>query len=98
MWLLKWLQKKTYSKVIRSETISPVAQEDQRTMEAVQRTRKAFAEQRQQMQTRALKAHAADCPDPWTCTKSPCFVWIPDKIIGKPEVVRLKTKEERSKQ
>jgi hypothetical protein len=42
-----------------------------------------------------MKAHAADCPDPWTCTKSPCFKWEPDKIIGEPKIVKVKTKEER---
>lgn len=98
MSLLRWLQDKTKSKVIQLEVFSPVEQEDPRTQESIKRTRKTFEEQQQQMQARAMKAHAADCPDPWTCKKNPCFKWEPDKIVGKPIIERVKTKEERSKQ
>ena len=80
--MLKWLQDKTRNKVIRHETYQPVAQQDPRALNSIKETRKDFEAQQEQMQSRAMKAHAADCKDPWTCTKSPCFKWQPDKIVG----------------
>jgi len=88
--LLKWLQSKTRSKVIHSDFITTSTQEDPRTLESIKQARKSFDEQQQQMQMRALKAHSADCKDPWTCTKSPCFVRMPDKIVGEPIIVPSK--------
>lgn len=93
--LLKWLQSKTKSKTIHSDFITTSTQEDPRVQESIKKTRKAFEAQQEQMSTRALKPHAADCPDPLTCTKSPCFKWAPDKIVGEPKIVKIKTKEER---
>jgi len=93
--LLKWLQKKTRYTISSQDIFSPVEQEDPRTQESIKRTRKNFEEQQEQMQARAMKPHAFDCPDPWTCKKSPCFIWEPDKIVGE-YIVPLKTKKKRA--
>jgi hypothetical protein len=95
MSLLKWLQNKTRYSASSENIFTPSLQEDPRTQESIKKTRKAFEAQQEQMSARALKQHAADCPDPWTCTKSPCFKWEPDKIVGEPMIVNIKTKEER---
>lgn len=78
------------------DPLSPISIEDTRRREAEKRIAKAFEDQQQQMETRAMKAHAADCPDPWTCTKCPCFKWEPDKIVGLPVTEKVKTKKERA--
>ena len=70
-------------------------QEDPKSHESIKRTRKAFMEQEEQMKARALKPHSYDCPDPFTCTKNPCFIYEPDKIIRKIQV-RRKTNEKRA--
>lgn len=45
------------------------------------RLNKSFQQQQQQLQSRALIPHGADCPDPLSCIKSVCFVWESDKIV-----------------
>ena len=96
MGLLKWLQHKTRYTASSAQIFSPSLQEDPRTQESIKRTRKGFEDQQQQMDARAMKPHAFDCPDPLTCTKSPCFIWKPDKIVGEPKIEKVKTKKERS--
>lgn len=100
--LLKWLQSKTKYRVSSDNVFTPTLQEDPRHQESLKRTRKTFEDQQQQMDTRAMKAHAADCPDPWTCTRNPCFKWEPDKIVGgvyrmeNKRVKRLQQEQEES--
>lgn len=55
--------------------------EDVATKMAIKRVRAAFEQQQEAMNARALKPHAADCPDPLTCTKENCFTYEPDKLI-----------------
>jgi hypothetical protein len=55
--------------------------EDERATETRKRVNKAFDNQWNQMQLKGLKPHAFDCLDPFTCIKSVCFVWDPDKTI-----------------
>jgi hypothetical protein len=74
--------------------ITPATQEDPRTIQSIKNTRKAFEQQKTQMQRRALKSHAAECNDPWTCIADPCFRYEPDKIISvqdasEDEIVRM---------
>lgn len=59
-----------------------------RDKETVKRVAKAFEEQAQQMQARALKSHGSDCKDPAFCTKQKCFTWEPDTIVKKSIVKR----------
>lgn len=70
----------------------------QDTAEQGQRKRiqKVFEDQAQTMRAMATKPHSAECEDSFTCTKSPCFVFEPDKIVGKEEVVNRLTNEERA--
>jgi len=65
-------------------TTSPfvaISQEDPRKIQSVKNTRKAFKDQQQAMQMRAMKAHAAECDDTFTCTAEPCFKWESDKVV-----------------
>lgn len=61
-----------------------------RDRETRKRVAKAFAEQAQYMQARALKRHGFDCKDPSFCDKKDCFVWEPDKIVKRSMVSRAK--------
>jgi hypothetical protein len=61
---------------------SPTTQEDPRTVETVKRTRASIKNQEVSMNMRALKSHALDCNDVWTCTADPCFKLEPDKIVS----------------
>lgn len=72
----------------------PMVQQDERQMETIKRVHKAFKDQQEQMQARAMKAHDSSCVDPVFCTKSPCFVYEPDKIVGT-ETVARKTNSQR---
>ena len=45
------------------------------------RVEAAFRAQRQEMEARALKAH--ECEDLFNCTREPCFIRVPDKIVDK---------------
>lgn len=63
--------------------VSPSVQEDPRVHESIKRTRSAFKQQQCAMDMRAMKSHAAECNDPWTCVADPCFVIEPDKIVNK---------------
>jgi hypothetical protein len=71
--------------------------EDPKAQETLKRSIASFKEQEQAMYARALKAHAYDCPDPWTCTKDPCFIRTPDVVIAKSTVAR-KTNKERTEE
>jgi hypothetical protein len=60
-----------------------VVQENIRDAETRKRVAKAFEEQKEVMRARAMKPHDASCIDPWTCKKTICFKWEPDKIVTK---------------
>lgn len=81
---------------------TPTTQEDPRTVESIKRTKAAFKQQEVSMNMRALKAHAAECNDPWTCTSEPCFIREPDKIVNveqasEKEVMRFNSVGARNK-
>jgi hypothetical protein len=57
--------------------------ENTRDAETRKRVAKAFEEQKEVMRARAMKPHDASCIDPWTCKKTICFKWEPDKIVTK---------------
>jgi hypothetical protein len=80
-----------FSHGIKSKDIfMPTVQEDTRDAATRKRVAESIASQWEQLSARALKAHAADCPDPWTCKKNPCFIWEPDKIVSAPYEVENK--------
>jgi hypothetical protein len=65
-------------------------QEDTRDQATKKRVRIAIEEQEQELMARSLKRHSADCPDPLTCTKDPCFIHGPDKIVGNKKIFKIK--------
>ncbi len=66
----------------------PVGIEDEKAVEQRKRIAKAFEQQWDSLQARALVAHAAECEDPVFCEKQPCFKWEPDKIVATAPVER----------
>lgn len=84
---LKLTEKKLYTD---DSPLQPVESVKECTRDKATRERvaKAFKEQAQQMQARALKSHGSDCKDPAFCTKQKCFVWAPDTIVKKSIVKR----------
>lgn len=83
---------------------APVGIEDEKAVEQRKRIAKAFEQQHNALQQRALVAHSSDCDDPLFCGKQPCFKWEPDKIVadslrtvtGRPPKIKveIETKEE----
>jgi hypothetical protein len=65
--------------------------EDTRIYEMRQRIKKLFESQASCLQTRAMKAHGANCSDPLTCMNDDCFVWQPDKIVSEPYQIKLRS-------
>jgi hypothetical protein len=83
--MFEWLKRFCEIKIKSGSPINPftpTTQEDPRVHEAIKRTRKQFKQQEASMNARALKAHASDCFDNWTCEKDKCFVIEPDKIVA----------------
>ncbi len=76
-----------YHRYIRNKStmnipiLSTTAQEYQETKERIRRVRKAFKEQEQVMNARAMKSHEAGC-DVINCVKEICFVTQADKIVA----------------
>ena len=85
--LKRWIQSKLfiYDEVIPIIKATSIVQENPRDIETRKRVRQAFKAQEHQMQSRAMKAHDANCIDPWTCQKAICYKWEPDKIVKKNE-------------
>jgi hypothetical protein len=83
--MFDWIKNLFYFKVkplINTTTpFTPSVQEDPRTVQSVKNTRKAFKQQEAAMQMMAMKAHAAECNDTFTCSAEPCFIREPDKIV-----------------
>jgi hypothetical protein len=82
----KWLKEhctiKLKAPMNVSNPFTPTTQEDPRTVQSIKRTRAAFKQQEVSMNMRAMKAHAAECNDTWTCSAEPCFIIEPDKIVN----------------
>ena len=76
---------------------SPSVQEDTRDAATKKRVQMSIQDQWQSLNARALKRHCFECPDPWTCTKNPCFIPVGDKIVGTSTVTRTRgvTKAEK---
>lgn len=84
---------------------SPIGIEDEKAVEQRKRIAKAFEQQHNLLQARALVAHASDCDDPLFCEKQPCFKWEPDQIVadslkivtGRPPVIKVETSGRKHK-
>lgn len=62
-------------------------QEDSKTTQALKRLDAHFKAEMKNINMRALKRHAADCPDPLTCTRETCWSFEPDKIVSEPYTI-----------
>jgi len=65
---------------IRICTPIDLVQQDVDTLARIKRVRKMFDAQSDQMNARALRPHS--CIDLLSCSKSKCWKWKPDKIVG----------------
>lgn len=65
------------------------------TQDAIKVADRIFEGQWEQLNSRALKAHSADCADSWACTKEPCFKVERDKIVTKQTKARKKRVKDR---
>lgn len=78
-----WLKMKS---IVDNDSFAPQAtashKTDQREAATRQRVNKAFDQQTNVMNSRALKAHDPACPDPVICKKRKCFKPVPDKIVS----------------
>jgi hypothetical protein len=72
--------------------LEPIAQEDTRAINNVKEFNKAFDQQEQQMQARALVAHEPGC-DVISCNKVSCFKHEPDKVVSDTKPKRKRTKK-----
>ncbi len=68
--------------------VQPITREDPRVARSIANVRKAFKNQEQAMNARALKPHDGSCKDPLTCKKIKCFEIVPDKIVSTKVVKR----------
>jgi hypothetical protein len=83
-----WLYaRKIYGSDINTIVGPATVQEDTNTAKA--RVRRAFQEQRLQIDMRALVAH--HCKEPDLCSKTDCWKFVPDKIV-KTSVVKIPKK------
>lgn len=87
----RWIYSKLFLFDEEFTPITKVSSDRSCTRDAATRKRvaKAFEEQQQEMQSRAMKAHDATCEDPISCKKTICYQWAPDKIV-KVEVIKRK--------
>ena len=86
----RWIYSKLFIFDEEVSQVSKIKTEKSCTRDAETRKRvaKAFEQQAQQMQMRSRKAHDSKCIDPWTCNKTICYKWEPDKIVKIEEVKR----------
>lgn len=87
----RWIYSKFFMFDEEIAPISKIKTEASCTRDAETRKRvaKAFEQQAQQMQMRAMKAHDPSCEDPISCKKTFCYQWAPDKVV-KVEVEEIK--------
>lgn len=60
---------------------SSIVTEDESAVNLRKRIHKAFDDQQSELHGRGLVPHSAECQDPLSCVKQPCFKWEPDKIV-----------------
>lgn len=94
----KWLSSKRLIRSMSADgvvpsAISPVSIEDIRAINDVKSFNKSFDQQQQQMQSRAMVPHEADC-DVISCKKPSCFKWEADKIVKDMSKARKRTKKQ----
>lgn len=79
----RWIYSKLFLFDEEFTPLTKIISETSCTRDAATRKRvaKAFEEQQQQMQSRAMKAHDPKCEDPTSCKKTFCYQWAPDKIV-----------------
>ena len=86
LWLYKF--RMTQDDAWMGCVVSGTFQTDTRAHEMIKRIRKAFEQQQQAMNTRALKSHDPSCRDLLSCKKKHCFKREPDKIVSGPYEVK----------
>ena len=82
IYLLDSIKKHAPFKTYKPEAKINSVQEDQRAIESRKRVKKAFEEQWEQINQRAIRPHGPHCKDPMTCNKPHCWKWEPDKIVS----------------
>lgn len=95
--LLSQFQIKSAGKCIDTP-VTPTHAVDSRAASSRKAVAGAFKEQEKRMESQRMIAHDFYCENPALCIKSPCYIWKPDKVVGKPMKVKLKTKEQREKE
>lgn len=76
---------------------NPVAQEDQKTKDAINHVVESFEQQQERIDIMAQKPHDPTCKDTFTCKKKVCFIWEPDVIVSEKIVVTSKKKTKKTK-
>ena len=86
-----WIQSKLFvsDEIITNRKVS-TQQCNIRDIEVRKRVKKAFEQQAQAMNARAMMPHDPTCKDPVSCTKKKCFKWEPDLIVSDPYEVKIK--------
>ena len=81
------------------QPMAKTVQEDPQVAVKIRKIRQLFIDNQALINARAYKPHSPDCEDPVICEKAYCWKFIPDKIVGKPYVVRVikEDKELKSK-
>jgi len=68
-----------------------ITHEDTRTIEAAKRIRAHLIANHELIVARGMRPHTFDCEDNDICDKDNCWKWEPDKIVGEPYKVCVKT-------
>lgn len=82
--IIDWVKSKQIT-VTLEDPIKPTHKtvvSDIRDQQAKKRFNKQYDAQEQQIKAMALSSHGYSCHDPSTCTKDPCFIREPDKIVA----------------
>jgi hypothetical protein len=85
-----WIKSKQIDTIPIQTPTFKTTQEDPRSIQQQKDIKAWFDAQQQEMDAIGLKLHEGDC-DIINCTKEPCFIREPDKIVGKPYLVDKKT-------
>lgn len=80
-----------FSSTSPSIVTQPTVQTDVRIKKTRMRVRKSIDDQLKSRQVFAMKPHGADCIDILSCTRNPCFIREPDKIVSHPYIVEKKS-------
>ncbi len=94
--LIDWVKSK-HIVLPDNEVITPhkTTQQDTRDEQAKKRFNKQFDAEAEQIQAMSFKPHDSSCMDTRACTKNPCYIWEPDKIVGEAYEVMWCNKENK---